>query len=228
MIKATRLHNFAQQKIEICQMLQWHCSRIMECRSVLHFLKPSICLISVSDSVTRMFCGRGGGWKCFQTLFEHVDSFWEKLLSWGGCAFLLPFVIAAKQKGTFCNVKFFTPSCSCIVLQQDMSKAGKSDWGCVAQLFAKCVLMILYSLRDQSLMTWIELKCCNYYFSRMFYYFYIPLEKSHSMRAKKKNPSANMDYGVLDIGRDKANHILCLFLPKNGLDSCLFYLPWAK
>lgn len=37
-----------------------------------------------------------------------------------------------------------------------------------------------------------------------------------------------MDYGFLDIGRDKANHILCLFLPKNGLDSCLFFLPWGK
>lgn len=28
-----------------------------------------------------------------------------------------------------------------------------------------------------------------------------------------------MDYGFLDIGRDKANQLLCLFLLKNGLDS---------
>lgn len=153
-----------------------------------------------------------------------MDFFWEKLLSWGGCVFLPPLVVAAKQKGTFCNVKFFSlfPSCRYIVLKPDVSKAGKSDWGCVAQLFAGCVLTILYSLRDQSLMAWIELKCRNYYFSRMFYYFYIPLEKSHSLRAKKTK-SANMDYGFLDIGRDKANHILCLFLPKNGLDFCLFF-----
>lgn len=26
-----------------------------------------------------------------------------------------------------------------------------------------------------------------------------------------------MDYGFLDIGRDKANYLLCLLLPKNGL-----------
>lgn len=45
----------------------------------------------------------------------------------------------------------------------------------------------------------------------MFYYFYIPLEKSHSLRAKKKKKSANMDYGFLDIGRDKAYHILFVF-----------------
>lgn len=88
------------------------------------------------------------------TLSELVVFFWEKLLSWGGCVFLLPFVIAAKQRGTFCNVKFCTlfPSCRYIVLKQDVSKAGKSDWGCVAQLFANCLLAILYSLRDQSLM----------------------------------------------------------------------------
>lgn len=32
-----------------------------------------------------------------------------------------------------------------------------------------------------------------------------------------------MDYGFLDIGRDKANQLLCLFLPENGLDSGFFF-----
>lgn len=37
-----------------------------------------------------------------------------------------------------------------------------------------------------------------------------------------------MDYGFLDIGRDKAYHILCLFLSKNGLDFCLFFSSMRK
>lgn len=44
------------------------------------------------------------------------------------------------------------------------------------------------------------------------------------MKAKKEEKkSANMDYGFLDIGRDKANRLLCLFLPKNGLDLVVFF-----
>lgn len=43
------------------------------------------------------------------------------------------------------------------------------------------------------------------------------------MRAKKKK-NANMDYGFLDIGRDKANQLLCLFLPKSGLVFGFFFL----
>lgn len=31
-----------------------------------------------------------------------------------------------------------------------------------------------------------------------------------------------MDYGFLDIGRDEANQLLCLFLLKNGLDFGFF------
>lgn len=137
-----------------------------------------------------MFCGRGGGWKCFSPNIVWTCGFLLGKAAFLGrlcllsplcdccqaeryllqCEFLYPFFLVA-------IILFFRRVC------QKMD--GKSDWGCVAQLFAKlCADDTI--LREQSLMAWIELKCRNYYFSRMFYYFYIPLEKSHSVRAKKK------------------------------------------